>query len=263
MLKGKEIKERLKRGDTVTSVMLRFDSPETAEMLALMGMDLIVIDNEHYPFDPETMIAIARAAHAGGAACVVRLPRVDEAQIKQVMDYGMEGIWIPSVDSYEEAKALVESVKFAPVGKRGFCPITRAASYGVGMTPQEYARLSNENSICVAQIETREGVEDLDRILSIEEIDMISAGPSDLSASYGHPGEYDHPSVVQALQTIEEKSKAAGKVTGGMYHDAEAVKRAYDQGVRYISFGSDQQMLMNELKTLTAVTNAFREKKGQ
>ena len=81
MLRGKEIKARLRRGEVVTSIMLRFPDANLAEMLAIQGVDLIIIDNEHYPFDPETMIQVIRASHAGGACCMVRLPNAEPARI--------------------------------------------------------------------------------------------------------------------------------------------------------------------------------------
>lgn len=259
MLYGKKLKERIQRGEVVTSIMLRLADPNIAEMMAIQGVDLIIIDNEHYPFDPETMIDVIRAAHAGGAACMVRLPNAEPARIAQVMDMGADGIQIPSVGSYEEAMALVDAVKFAPQGHRGFCPITRAAYYGHGMTPVEFAQRSNENSLVVPQIETKEGVEDIDRILSIPQVDWLPIGPSDLSASYGCPGQYDNPKVVNAIQSVTEKSIAAGKVGWKMYHTPETMAKAYERGERFMSLGSDQQILMNGLKKLVGAVRQWQE----
>ena len=256
MMRGKALKEKMRNGEAVLQVMLRFASPEIAELLAIKGVDLIIIDNEHYPFDPQTMISITRAANAGGAACVVRLPNVEPARIAQVMDYGVEGIWIPSCPNYEAAKALVDAVKFAPVGHRGFCPITRAAAYGHGMTPTEYAELSNENTLCMIQIETKEGVEDIDRILSIPEIDVISIGPSDLSASYGYPGQYDHPVVTGAMQTVRKKS--GERLRGSMHHTVGEIAAAYTAGERNLSIGSDQQILMNSIKKMLGAVREWQ-----
>ena len=256
MMRGKALKEKMRNGEAVLQVMLRFASPEIAELLAIKGVDLIIIDNEHYPFDPQTMISITRAANAGGAACVVRLPNVEPARIAQVMDYGVEGIWIPSCPNYEAAKALVDAVKFAPVGHRGFCPITRAAAYGHGMTPTEYAEVSNENTLCMIQIETKEGVEDIDRILSIPEIDVISIGPSDLSASYGYPGQYDHPVVTGAMQTVRKKS--GERLRGSMHHTVGEIAAAYTAGERNLSIGSDQQILMNSIKKMLGAVREWQ-----
>ena len=256
MMRGKALKEKMRNGEAVLQVMLRFASPEIAELLAIKGVDLIIIDNEHYPFDPQTMIDIIRAANVGGAACAVRLPNIEPARIGQVLDYGAEGIVMPSCPSYEAARALVDAVKFAPVGHRGFCPITRAAAYGHGMTPTEYAELSNENTLCMIQIETKEGVEDIDRILSIPEIDVISIGPSDLSASYGYPGQYDHPVVTGAMQTVRKKS--GERLRGSMHHTVGEIAAAYTAGERNLSIGSDQQILMNSIKKMLGAVREWQ-----
>ena len=263
MLDGKKLKEKLKAGQVVTSIMLRFPDPSLAEMLAIQGVELVVIDNEHYAFDAQNMQNIIRAVHAAGKLCMVRLPNVEEARIAQVMDMGSDGIQIPSVGSYEEAMELVQAVKFAPEGKRGFCPITRAANYGNGMTPEEFARRSNENSFVVPQIETKEGVEDIDRILAIPQTDWVPIGPSDLTASYGCPGKYDDPRVVNAIKTVREKALAVRKIGWEMYHTPDTMAQAKKDGTYFLSLGSDQQILMNGLKQLVGAVRDWQAQQEQ
>ena len=218
--------------------------------MALAGVDLVIIDNEHYPFDEETMIDLVRAADVRGMACAVRVPKAEPTRIAQIMDYGVDGILVPSVDSYEEAMQLVNAVKYAPVGERGFCPITRAAEYGFGKSAQEYAEFANEHSIVMVQIETKEGVADLDRILSIPEIDCIDYGPSDLAASYGKPGHNDDPEVQRVVRDIIDRARAAGKNVGEMAYTPEAVRALLERGVRHVSIGSDQQIIAAGCKAL-------------
>lgn len=98
----------------------------------------------------------------------------------------------------------------------------------------------------------------MDRILSIPQLDAVGSGPSDLSASYGCPGEYDNPVVLQAIQTVRQKASAAGKATGRMHHTAEEMARSYAAGERYLSIGSDQQILMNGLKQLVGAVRAWQ-----
>ena len=262
MMNGIKIKERMAAGEVVTSVMFRFADPNLAEMLAIQGVDLIIIDNEHYPFNPETMINIIRAAHAGGAACMVRLPNTEPARIAQVMDMGADGIQIASVDSYEETMELVNAVKFPPEGHRGFCPITRAAAYGNNMTPAEFAEISNKNSIVVPQIETKEGVEDIVRILDIPQVNWAPVGPSDLSASYGCPGEYDNPLVVNGIQKVRDEAGKRNKKGWEMHHTPEDMADARKRGERQLSIGSDQQLLMNGLKRLVGAVRQWQAEQG-
>lgn len=263
MFHGKKIKEMLKNGETVVQVMLRLNSPEVAEMMALNGVDMVIIDNEHYPFDPQSMIAIARAVNAAGGATIARLPNAESARIGQVMDMGIDGIWLPSCEDSVQARKVIDGMKFAPVGKRGFCPIVRSADYGKNMTAAEFAQRSNEESICVIQIESKSAVEDIDNIMAIDEIDFISIGPSDLSASYGFPGDYNNPVVVEAIKLTQDKAKEAGKAEGGMCHTPEAMREAMKAHPATISIGSDQQILMNRTKLMMKAINDWRAKNSQ
>ncbi len=243
MIGKNNIKKRLKNDDVIVSVMLRYPVAASAEILAMAGVDMLIIDNEHYPFDQETMINLVRAADVHGAATIVRVPNCEPNRIAQIMDYGVDGIMVPSIDSYEEALQVVQAVKYAPVGTRGYCPITRAASYGFDKKPAEYAPFANENSIIIIQIETKEGYEDLDRILSIPEIDCIDYGPSDMAASYGMPGRSDDPFIQQKVQDIIDRARAAGKNTPISVYSPESIRKALDGGYRHLLMGSDQQLL--------------------
>jgi len=220
------------------------------EILALAGVDLVIIDNEHYPFNPQTLIDLVRAADVHGMATCVRVPNCEPTRIAQIMDMGVDGIMVPSVDSYEEAMQLVNAVKYPPLGTRGFCPITRAASYGMKMKPDEFAAFSNEKSFVIVQIETKSGVADLEKILSIPDVDVIEYGPSDLAASYGMPGHNDDPQIQTIVNEIISKALSAGKDVPYMVHSPEAAIEALEKGFTHISLGSDQQMITAGIRAL-------------
>ena len=174
MLQTSKVKQKLKNGEIVIRAFLRSSDPTSAEIMALAGVDLIVIDNEHYPFNPQRMETIIRAAETYGAECMGRVPNTEPARIAQIMDMGAIGVVVPHIESREEALAVVDAVKYAPVGHRGFCPITRAASYGMAMSGDEYTRLANEQTCIILMTETKKGLEALDDILAIPEVDGIS-----------------------------------------------------------------------------------------
>lgn len=251
MLGRAKIKERLNAGGIIIGAMLRFPDPSIAEILALAGVDILTIDNEHYPFDDETLISIVRVADAHNMACIVRVSDVDSSRIARIMDCGVDGIHLATVDTYEEARGLVDAVKYEPAGRRGFCPITRAASYGLSdMSWKEYAEFANKSSIIIAQIETRKGIENLDMILSIDEIDIFTSGASDLAASYGYIGQNDHPVVKRAVEEFKQKVKAAGKQLFVKGTTPEELQQLLDEGIKLIGIGSDQQILMEGCKNL-------------
>lgn len=250
MLQTSKVKQKLKNGEIVIRAFLRSSDPTSAEIMALAGVDLIVIDNEHYPFNPQRMETIIRAAETYGAECMVRVPNTEPARIAQIMDMGAIGVVVPHIESREEALAVVNAVKYAPVGHRGFCPITRAASYGMAMSGDEYTRLANEQTCIILMTETKKGLEALDDILAIPEVDGISIGPSDVSASYGLPGQPDHPVVKAAIEEGQRKIIASGKCLCDLYKNPEQAKKAIQSGVRMFQIGSPLQLLSGGFKEL-------------
>ena len=243
MLQTSKVKQKLKNGEIVIRAFLRSSDPTSAEIMALAGVDLIVIDNEHYPFNPQRMETIIRAAETYGAECMVRVPNTEPARIAQIMDMGAIGVVVPHIESREEALAVVDAVKYAPVGHRGFCPITRAASYGMAMSGDEYTRLANEQTCIILMTETKKGLEALDDILAIPEVDGISIGPSDVSASYGLPGQPDHPVVKAAIEEGQRKISASGKALVAQAYTPEAAERMRARGATVMTVGSDVQMI--------------------
>lgn len=251
MLQVSKVKQKMKEGQTVIRAFLRFPNPGAAEIMVLSGVDLVVLDQEHYPFNAQEIEAIVRAAQSFGGECMVRVPNTEPARIAQVMESGVCGVVVPHIETYEEAMEVVNAVKYAPIGKRGFCPITRAAAYGMGMNAKEYAAFANEQTAIILMTETKRGLENLDEILTIPQVDGISIGPSDVSASFGMPGQVDHPTVQAAIREGEKKILAAGKVLAAQAYDGTAAKRAYDRGARILTVGSDVQVLTKGFARLT------------
>ena len=250
MLQTSKVKQKLKNGEIVIRAFLRSSDPTSAEIMALAGVDLIVIDNEHYPFNPQRMETIIRAAETYGAECMVRVPNTEPARIAQIMDMGAIGVVVPHIESREEALAVVNAVKYAPVGHRGFCPITRAADYGFTASPADYPVRANRDSVVSIMVETKRGLENLDEILSIPEIDVVAIGPSDVSASYGLPGQPDHPVVKAAIEEGQRKIIASGKCLCDLYKNPEQAKKAIRSGVRMFQIGSPLQLLSGGFKEL-------------
>lgn len=245
MIGKSQIKQKINNSELVISSMLRFPDPALLEVIALSGVGLVTIDYEHYPFNEETLIHLARAADAHNIGLIARVPNAEPERIARILDMGIDGIHLPSVETYEEALGLVHAVKFSPIGKRGFCPITRAASYGLSrMSWEEYAEYSNQNTIIVVQIETISGVKNLDQILSIPEIDIVAAGPSDMAASLGIPGKNDDPRVKKAIEEVYTKAKQTHKHIFKKASTPEEMKVLRASGVNLVGISSDQQILM-------------------
>lgn len=252
MNQQKDLRSRIREGEVIIHAMLRLAEPSIAEIIALSGVDYLTIDNEHFAFSDESIQNIIRAAGVHGVPCMVRPSGLNPEYIAKIMDMGAIGILAPQVDSYEEAVQVVKAVKYAPEGKRGFCPISNGASYGIGIDPVQYAKDRNRETIVGLMIESKEGIEDLDRILAIDEVDLIAVGPSDVSNSYGYPGQIDHPVVQEAISRARRKVLAFGKSLCGLAGTPEKAAREYQEGSRGLLVGSDVQILAGGFQQIVA-----------
>jgi 4-hydroxy-2-oxoheptanedioate aldolase len=238
------LKRRLLAGESALGTFLDISSPVVVEIAAAAGFDFVVVDTEHGPLTIENAEAIVRAAEAAGIGAVVRVRENDPPQIMRALDIGATGVQIPLISTGEDAERAAKSAKYAPLGMRGLHPATRAVRFGKEATPGFTDRL-NEETMVVIHIEGIEGVRNIDAILAVPHIDVIFIGPYDLSCSLGVPGQADHPQVKEAIRTVVEKANAAGKIVGFYYSDAARAKEARAMGIRYITVGIDQRILLD------------------
>ena len=204
----------------------------------------MIIDDEHFPFTDKEIINVIRAAHGKGCKVIVRPHDKSKAAIGRILDMGADGIMAPQVLNAEEAEAIVKAVKYGPQGNRGLCPITAGADYGFGHSAQDYAEQANKKTVVGIMIETKSAVEDLDRILAIPGIDYIAFGPSDLSNSYGVPGQYESDLIKGVIKTIREKTKKAGIALNSLAYSDEAVADELKMGATVLNIGSDVQYMI-------------------
>jgi 2-keto-3-deoxy-L-rhamnonate aldolase RhmA len=165
--------------------------------------------------------------------------------IKSALDMGAHGVLCPLVNSREEAEAAVRFAKYPPRGARGAAP-RKAADYGASAA--EYVRTANELTLVVAQIETKEAVEKVDRILEVKEVDVAFVGPTDLTMSLGLLDDRSNPRVIEAMKKVVASCESNGKVPGILAATPEEVKRDVAMGFRFIGLGSDARFLMGGAK---------------
>lgn len=227
------MKEKLLNGEPAFGVSIMIPSPQLVEMVGKLGFDWVLIDCEHGTINPETVETLAMAAASVGLTPIARPRSKDPADIQQVMDRGVMGVQVPHVVTADDARAVVNAVKYHPVGTRGLAAGTRPANYGFGITQSEYVEEANRETLICVQFEDKEALDHVDEILAVEHIDVFFVGPSDLSQSMGYPGQYDEPSVAAAINSTFDKTLAAGKVAGTPAN-ADKVKATLDRGVQYM-----------------------------
>lgn len=228
---------KLRNKEPVSAAWSQLGSNLSAEIMAEAGFDVLVIDMEHSPLDLPKLVSIIQATKGTDCAPFVRAPWNDMVWIKQILDAGAYGIHVPYVSTREEAEYAVKSCKYAPQGWRGLASSQRAVNYS--LSKAEYFSRANRDVLVMVAIETPQGVENIEEIASVEGVDGIFIGPSDLSTSMGFLANPSVPEVQAAIAAIEAAAKKAGKFLGTIAPNAEAAEKLYEKGYSIIYFFSD------------------------
>jgi len=235
-----DFKHRLTRGDVFVGAFICLPCPESAELLAELGYDWLIIDTEHGPYD---VFMAQRMLQAVGrrCPCVVRVPSNEEPWIKKALDIGAAGVLAPLVHTPEIAVRVQRACRYAPQGTRGMGG-ARAHRYGVGF--QDYVDRANREIAAIVQAEHIEAVEHIEAIADVPGIDAIFIGPYDLSASMGKPGQIQCPEVQAAIRRIRDATLRAGLKLGIYCSDPESARDHIDQGYTLIGMSTDLNYLI-------------------
>lgn len=231
------VKTALLKGEKTIGSWIQTGSPVAAEILACAGYDWIAIDCEHSSITTADMSEVMRAI-GGHALPLVRVQQNAPLDIRRALDMGAGGVIVPMVSSGEDARAAVRAVKYPPVGVRGF-GYCRANEWGERF--DEYAKKANKETIVIAMIETKEGVEHAEEIIGTDGIDGVFIGPYDLSGSLGVTGQTGHPAVKEACDRVAAVCKKLGKAAGLhiVRPDKEQIDSALARGFTFIALGAD------------------------
>lgn len=219
-------------GRRLSCLLCTAPSPVVTQAVAAAGLDAVIIDMEHGAVDFGTAHAMIAATQGTGCAPFVRVPEINEVQVKQVLDMGAEGICFPLIRTVEDAARAVASMQYPPNGTRGFGPFIAQSRWNT--TLMDYSSYQDK-LVCMLTIETREAVENIEDICQIPGIDMIIPAPFDLSTDLGVMGQFDHPEFVAAIARIEAASNDAGIPMGGVGRAKPQAEALFARGYRLIA----------------------------
>lgn len=246
-------KRRLLAGETLTGLWLGLANPYTAEMAATAGFDWLLLDAEHSPNDLRGLLSQLQAIAPYASHPIIRPPVGDPVLIKQYLDIGAKTLLVPMVESAEQAVALVAAMRYPPRGIRGVGHVlSRAARWG---TVDDYLARADDEMCLLVQVETQQGLENLEAIAATEGVDGVFIGPADLSASMGHLGDYGHPEVCAAIHHAITRLRAVGKAAGIVTADEEEARDYLDAGCGFVGVGIDTLLLM---KAMHGLAQRFR-----
>lgn len=212
-----------------------------AEVMAHQGWDTLTIDMQHGVIDYPGMVQMLQAMSGTPTMPVVRVPWLDPAALMKTLDAGAQAVICPMVNTREDAQRLVAYTHYAPKGGRSFGPVRAAMVHGA-----DYPTAANDNVVAFAMIETAQALDNLDAICSVEGLDAVYIGPSDLSLALGCKPVFDDvdPPVAQAIDHILARAKAHG-IRAGVHNGRSDVARArIGKGFDFVTVSSDARILI-------------------
>jgi 4-hydroxy-2-oxoheptanedioate aldolase len=219
------------------------NEPAIAEWLARAGFDAVTLDMQHGAIDLDGAIRSIVSVALAGKPTIVRVPVGAFALASQLLDAGASGILAPMINSGDDARRLVEFVKFPPLGQRSWGPRTALPLSGLDATP--YLKAANGMTQAIAMIETRDALDALDDILTAEGVDGVFVGPSDLSIalSGGASVEPRGAALMNEARRVAERAKAHGKYAGMFCFDGADAHAPLALGYRMCAIASDQALM--------------------
>ena len=258
MLVHNKLKEKLNKGEAVLGTWNTLSSSLVTEVLAQSGLDFQIIDLEHGPFAMDKVHLHVSACENSQCTPLVRIPSNSDWMALQALDQGAHGVVAPHIDSVDDAKALVNAVKYHPQGSRGFTPFSKAGGF-TNTNVDEYVGRAINETLNIVIVESKEGLNNLEEILKVDAIDIIYFGAYDLSQALGHPGNTKHPDVVQAIQQGVDMVNNAGKYAGGFVpQNKDEIQELLDMGMKFITYEVDSSIIH---KLVSGISSWFSKAK--
>ena len=248
------LKQKLKKNKLTLGCWVTIPNPLIPEILSPAGFDWLCVDLEHTSIDLNQLLALIISIENQKMVPLVRVGENNPNLIKRVMDIGAHGVIVPNVNSAQDAKQAVESVKYPPSGTRG---VGLYRAQGFGRKFNDYLKWLENESIVIIQIENIKAIENIDEIFSTKGIDAFLIGPYDLSSSMNKPGNFNDKEFKNNINKILKSSKKY-KIPAGFHsvssNSKEAIKNI-KKNYKFLAFSLDSIILqeaaisaMNKIK---------------
>jgi 2-keto-3-deoxy-L-rhamnonate aldolase RhmA len=237
------LRAKLQRDEPVFGpLILELASPGLPQIFAAAGADFLMYDQEAGVLDDATIKAQIALTRGLPIAPMVNVAWHDYSLLVRPLDAGAMGLLVPVVQSRAEAENIARITHYPPKGVRG-------AAFGIahddyaGTDIEQSIRIADERTLIAVKIETVQGVENVDAILSVPGIDIAFIGHMDLSVSLGTPGQYETPRFRACVAKVMEAVKRHGKIGSCLVTNPDAARERLAQGFRFIIFSTDVLLL--------------------
>jgi len=248
-------RDRLRDREPLIGTFLFLPSPDVAEAAARTGLDFVIIDMEHSPKSWQTVSEMVRAAQLGGTSCLIRVATNSPEHILHALEVGADGIVLPWVENAADVARAVAAARYAPIGNRGTCTMSRAASYGLGRDSfATHAFEQNDSIVLIGQVESAGAIDRIDEIVSASPgLDAVIVGRADLASSIGQVGLTAHPEVITLTGRVMERMGRLNTLPFGLavYGPEEAAEWT-GHGASLFVHSTDVSMIVNGYRETVA-----------
>ncbi len=239
------LRQKLQREESALGLWVTLESPNITEAAAMLGVDWVVIEMEHGHLQWKHVLEHVRVANAAQTAALVRIPELARGYVQRALDIGADGIIVPMIETREQLEQAFKLGRFPPRGVRG---VGGERSVKWGLDWQSYLDHANQDTMIIPLLETRGAVEQIDAILEVDGLEAVFLGPADMSASYGHLGQWEGPGVAEAILSIQRRAADRGIAAGILGRDVEDAKLRRSQGFHMIGLGADLNLMIRSLR---------------
>jgi 2-keto-3-deoxy-L-rhamnonate aldolase RhmA len=242
-------KERMAAGKIAFGLGIRMSrSVEVVRAARALGYHYTFIDLEHTTIGMETVADLCVVGLEAGVTPTVRITGHDYELAVRLLDGGAQGIVVPHVDTAEEAAEAVRGCRFPPFGERspggGFIQLDWEP-----MPVGKATELMNQNLLLTVMVENPTSVGNIEEIAAVPGVDVISIGSNDLALAMGIPGEFDHPDLLTAYETVAAAARKNGRYLriGGVF-DPRLIQRSIEIGSRMVMLGHDSGFMHQAMR---------------
>jgi 4-hydroxy-2-oxoheptanedioate aldolase len=251
----KNLKERIRAGEALHGCWINLGSPVSAEIIGRAGFDWVLIDLEHGAGNDGVMYQQLQVLESAQATALVRTDDLSRPKAQRILDAGANGIMFPRIETAEEALLAASMLYYPPKGVRGMAKMTRASAFGKSI--QDYIANQENNLVGIIQIETISALKQIDAIASLDGVDILFVGPSDLSLALGIFGQLNHADYQAAIRNVAQAAKKAGKAVGVLLQDVSEYEMYHQLGFRFLACGADSSFVARGADTMV---KAMKEK---
>jgi len=240
------LKQRLAAGERLLGVLLRVPGEELVEMVAVAGFDFVLIDGEHGPADVVELRRHVAFAAVHDVPSLVRVGSAEPALVLRALDAGAEGVVAPHVDTPEQARALVDSAHYPPVGHRGFATYGRSGRFGL-VEPRAHQERMTAETLVIGMIESPDGVRRAEDIVAVEGLDGIMVGVADLAAATTA----DDPPPAEGTRHMHAVLADSGRLRMDIVGSVAAAGRSFEDGAQLVVYNLTATLMAHlaELRT--------------